>query len=261
MRIAAVLTLAALLSILCFHCTSSWVRNGIAWLCGPIFMVNIPVGLDIGTGYTKVSGGKRSAVFPTLCAMAQAKSVRNVEDMDIGADGGSGIIERVGDDAVGLDLRRAGMDNGSPSEARPAVRPPRVRHGRAPRPQADRRKAGELRDMRRRHLRCQKIQGHSAKHHNVAQASVMRRHTAGHRDARVVREGVRHGHKHRPRHHRDNQRSRGERRRHLDTKGVRLCDLPDIPAEQQVRIRGPRGPLCRETPRQSEGWCRCWPPT
>ena len=54
MRIAAVLTLAALLSILCFHC-----------------MVNIPVGLDIGTGYTKVSGGKRSAVFvPT-------SSVRN----------------------------------------------------------------------------------------------------------------------------------------------------------------------------------------
>ena len=100
MRIAAVLTLAAFLSILCFHC-----------------MVNIPVGLDIGTGYTKVSGGKRSAVFPTLCAMAQAKSVRNVEDMDIGSDGGPGIIERVGDDAVGLDLRREWI----------MVRP--VRHG------------------------------------------------------------------------------------------------------------------------------------
>ena len=76
-----------------------------------------PVGLDIGTGYTKVSGGKRSAVFPTLCAMAQARSVRNVEDMDIGADGGSGIVERVGNDAVGLDLRREWI----------MVRP--VRHG------------------------------------------------------------------------------------------------------------------------------------
>ena len=65
-----------------------------------------PAGLDIGTGCTKVSGGKRSAVFPTLCAMAQARSVRNVTDMDIGADGGSGIVERVGNDAIGLDLRR-----------------------------------------------------------------------------------------------------------------------------------------------------------
>ena len=100
MRIAPVLTLAALLSIQCFHC-----------------MVNIPVGLDIGTGYTKVSGGKRSAMFPTLCAMAQAKSVRNVADMDIGSDGGSGIVERVGNDAVGLDLRREWI----------MVRP--VRHG------------------------------------------------------------------------------------------------------------------------------------
>ena len=69
-------------------------------------MVNIPVGLDIGTGYAKVSGNKKKAVFPTLCAMAQAKSVRDIEDMDISSDGGSGIIERVGDDAVGLDLRR-----------------------------------------------------------------------------------------------------------------------------------------------------------
>ena len=69
-------------------------------------MVNIPVGLDIGTGYAKVSGNKKKAVFPTLCAMAQARSVRNVADMDIGSDGGSGIIERVGNDAVGLDLRR-----------------------------------------------------------------------------------------------------------------------------------------------------------
>ena len=76
-----------------------------------------PVGLDIGTGYTKVSGGKRSAAFPTLCAMAQAKSVRNVEDMDISADGGSGIVERVGNDAVGLDLRKEWI----------MVRP--VRHG------------------------------------------------------------------------------------------------------------------------------------
>ena len=65
-----------------------------------------PVGLDIGTGYAKVSGNKKKAVFPTLCAMAQAKSVRNVADMGIGSGGGSGIIERVGDDAVGLDLRR-----------------------------------------------------------------------------------------------------------------------------------------------------------
>ena len=80
-------------------------------------MNNIPVGLDIGTGYAKVSGNKKKAVFPTLCAMAQAKSVHDVEDMDIGSDGGSGIIERVGDDAVGLDLRREWI----------MVRP--VRHG------------------------------------------------------------------------------------------------------------------------------------
>ena len=76
-----------------------------------------PVGLDIRTGYTKVTGGKRSAVFPTLRATAQAKSVRNVADMDISADGGPGIIERVGNDAVGLDLRREWV----------VVRP--VRHG------------------------------------------------------------------------------------------------------------------------------------
>ena len=100
MRIAAVLTLAALLSKLHFH-----------------IMDVVSVGLDIGTGYTKVSGGKRSAVFPTLCAMAQAKSVRDVEDMDVSADGGSGIVERVGNDAVGLDLRREWI----------MVRP--VRHG------------------------------------------------------------------------------------------------------------------------------------
>ena len=76
-----------------------------------------PVGLDTGTGYTKVSGGKRSAVFPTLCAMAHARSVRSVVYMDIGADGGSGIVERVGNDAIGLDLRREWI----------MVRP--VRHG------------------------------------------------------------------------------------------------------------------------------------
>ena len=89
MRIAAVLALAALLSKLYIH-----------------IMDAVSVGLDIGTGYAKVSGNRKKAVFPTLCAMAQARSVRNVSDMDIGADGGSGIIERVGDDAVGLDLRR-----------------------------------------------------------------------------------------------------------------------------------------------------------
>ena len=49
--------------------------------------------------------------------MAQAKSVRNVADMGIGSDGGSGVIERVGNDAVGLDLRREWI----------MVRP--VRHG------------------------------------------------------------------------------------------------------------------------------------
>ena len=131
---------AALLSILCFQ-----------------YMVNISVGLDIGTGYAKVSGNKKKAVFPTLCAMGQAKSVRDIEDMDISADGGSGIVERVGNDAVGLDLRREWImirpvRHGLPYDRRG------YRHGRAPCPQADRRKARALRDMRRRHVRRQKIQ-------------------------------------------------------------------------------------------------------
>ena len=68
-------------------------------------MDTIPVGLDIGTGYAKVSGAGKTAVFPTLCALAHSKAVRKIADMDIKTEGGSSIVVRVGNDAIGLDTQ------------------------------------------------------------------------------------------------------------------------------------------------------------
>ena len=64
-----------------------------------------PVGLDVGTGYTKVSGGGRAVSFPTIYAQAYSGAVSRMEDMDVKTEGRMRISERVGDAAAGLDGR------------------------------------------------------------------------------------------------------------------------------------------------------------
>lgn len=65
----------------------------------------VPVGLDIGTGYAKVSGGGKTAMFPTVYALAHSGAVSVMKDMDVRSDGGSRILERVGNDAAKLSKR------------------------------------------------------------------------------------------------------------------------------------------------------------
>ena len=178
-----------------------------------------PVGLDIGTGYAKVSGNKKKAVFPTLCAMAQAKSVRNVADMGIGSGGGSGIIERVGNDAVGLDLRREWV----------MVRP--VMHGL---PYDRRRYAMVARHALKligvkpeRSAICTGIAYGAKRYRGIVRDIITSLKpvscavipqvigtlvSCGRESGMVINIG--------PRHHRGNQRSRQEHRQHLHTKGV-----------------------------------------
>ena len=78
-------------------------------------MAITPVGLDIGTGFTKAVGGGKRAIFPSLVGKAYGGIVR-MGDMDV-EDGGRGMVEGAGTEALRIGESRNGV----------LIRP--VRHG------------------------------------------------------------------------------------------------------------------------------------
>ena len=67
----------------------------------------IPVGLDIGSGFTKAYGNGRSVAFPSLVARTCRGGVMRMSDMDIVSDGdGGGMIEAVGREAMRIGRSR-----------------------------------------------------------------------------------------------------------------------------------------------------------
>ena len=79
-------------------------------------MAPIPVGLDVGTGFTKIIGGGKRAFFPSLVGKAYG-GVARMADMDV-EGGGRGMVEGAGTEAVRIGGARNGI----------LVRP--VKHGR-----------------------------------------------------------------------------------------------------------------------------------
>ena len=73
-------------------------------------MALIPVGLDIGSGFTKVCGNGKTAMFPSLVARACRGGVRRMADMDVVKDDSGGMIEEVvGQDALRVGRSRNGV--------------------------------------------------------------------------------------------------------------------------------------------------------
>ena len=66
----------------------------------------IPVGIDVGSGFTKIVGNGKKARFPSLFASIQAGEMRNVNDMKIKK---GPAIEVVGEKAVGIGKSKNGI--------------------------------------------------------------------------------------------------------------------------------------------------------
>lgn len=66
----------------------------------------IPVGLDIGTGFTKASGNGRRSMFPSLYSCILPSGIRDVRELDGGQRPVRGLVEEVGLRAQKLSLNK-----------------------------------------------------------------------------------------------------------------------------------------------------------